>query len=43
MCYMNYIGCAWLKVHQDIRPCRGCDKEHFQYITEEELILKGLI
>lgn len=37
MCYMSLIGCFWLEVHQDLRPCRGCDKEHLQYITEEEL------
>lgn len=37
MCYMSLVGCFWLKVHQDLRPCRGCDDEHLQYITEEEL------
>ena len=34
MCYMSLVGCSWSKVHQDLRPCRGCDKMHLQYTTE---------
>ena len=29
--------CFWLKIHQDLRPCRGCDENYYQYITEEEM------
>lgn len=35
MCYMSLAGCFWLKVHQDLRACRGCDEVHLQYITED--------
>lgn len=30
-------GCFWLQINEDLRPCRGCDNEHNQYVTEEEL------
>ena len=30
-------GCFWLQMHQDLRPCRGCDDKHFQYITKEQM------
>jgi len=35
-CYMSLVGCYWLSVHQDLRPCRGCDEEHLQYIADKE-------
>ncbi len=38
---MDHDDCLWLTAHQDLRPCRGCNKYNLQYLTMEIIYNRG--